>query len=163
MEDEVRRDKKERKPKLTNKEREDQLLEQRLAIAREIFLRWKARRLQEKKGITPEKARKKAKERWARADSDKKTLYFRVACVECQLLKRHKAVSVRRGGSLRRKEEYHQYLLFCRDNRETVKSAGFFGNEVMKELSRRWKLLDEPTKQLYHEKAQANKNRDLKK
>jgi len=41
------------------------------------------------------------------------------------------------------------YILFCNDKREEAKGDGFKGKELMKELGKRWKALDEEAKQPY--------------
>jgi hypothetical protein len=41
------------------------------------------------------------------------------------------------------------YILFCNDKREEVTAEGLKGKEVMRELGKRWKDLDEEGKQPY--------------
>ena len=41
------------------------------------------------------------------------------------------------------------YILFCNDKREEVTAEGLKGKEVMRELGKRWKDLDEEAKQPY--------------
>ncbi|KAL7713769.1 HMG box domain-containing protein [Entamoeba marina] len=61
----------------------------------------------------------------------------------------------------KRKEEWHPYLLYCKENRESVVAMGISGSDVMKKLSSMWKELSADKRNGYKERARLNKEGDM--
>ena len=144
--------------RMTLKEKEDEQEQERLEIAKMIYIRWKIRKLMQEKQMTIEKARQKALLKWGKMDEEKMLKFYRIASIECHMLNEDECYGKKKKIDVsKRKEEHHPYLLFCKDHRDKVKSEGHSGNEVMKVLSEMWKELPEEIKNKYREIAKVNK------
>ncbi|KAL7717865.1 HMG box domain-containing protein [Entamoeba marina] len=107
-------------------------------------------------------AEEEAERRWETETDEVTQLYQKTAVIENvllgedgYLLKRKKTEGVKR------KEDWHPYLLFCKEHREELKVEGHNGNELMSMLSTKWKDLSDGEKLRYSEIAKENKRRDL--
>ena len=67
----------------------------------------------------------------------------------------------RKADTSKRKEEWHPFLLFCKEHRDGVLKEGYTGSSVMSVLSARWKELPKADQDRYKTLARENKKRDL--
>ncbi|ELP87126.1 hypothetical protein EIN_496710 [Entamoeba invadens IP1] len=143
------------------KEREEIQEAERVEIAEAIFVRWKTRKLMKERDIEYQTAKTKAQSKWSKLSDDKIQKFYRIATIECHLLNEDGLSGKKKIGDIsKRKEEYHPYLLFCKENREKVKEEGFTGNEIMKHLSELWKEMPEDKKKKYQDLALQNRNKN---
>ncbi|EKE41176.1 hypothetical protein ENUP19_0172G0022 [Entamoeba nuttalli] len=150
---------KEEHHKMTLREREESQEQEKIEIAQAIYIRWKTKKLINERLLTPEKAKAKATAKWSKLDEDKMQKFYKVASIECHLLNEDGTYGKRKKGDItKRKEEYHPYLLFCKENRDRVKAEGHTGNEIMKYLSNMWKAMSEDERKKYKDLAQHNKD-----
>ncbi|KAL7712568.1 HMG box domain-containing protein [Entamoeba marina] len=120
-------------------------------ITKAIYIRWKTNKLVNERQMDLAKAKTKALSKWKKITDEKKQQYYKIACIECHLLND--------GDAIKRKEECHPYLLFCKEHRDEVKAQGNNGNEVMKILSNKWNALSPKERKAYKDKATENKEK----
>ena len=116
----------------------------------------------EKSEMTENEKIMKIEKKWKKISSENKMLYEQLAYIEMVFLGNFCVMKKKRKqDTSRRKEDWHPYLLFCKQNRENVISEGISGSSVMKKLSFLWKNLSEKEKEKYVIEAKQNKQKDL--
>ena len=76
------------------------------------------------------------------------------ALVGSDNLKPKKEVKAKEGP----KRPLSAYIFFCNDKREEISTEGFKGKELMKEMGRRWKALEEEEKKPYNQASEDAKS-----
>ncbi|BFU18316.1 high mobility group box domain containing protein [Entamoeba histolytica HM-1:IMSS-B] len=152
-----------KRKKITVKEKNERREGELTDLARGIYMKWKGRELvRENPTLTMKIAEERALELWETEQEDVIQTYFKTAIIENVLLgEEGYSIKKKKNDGMKRKEEWHPYLLFCKEHREELKQEGVSGNEVMTMLSDKWKALSEDERSHYSELAKENKKRDL--
>ncbi|KAL7722102.1 HMG box domain-containing protein [Entamoeba marina] len=136
--------------KITAKEKMEKREEDLFSLAKGIYIKWKGREImREDPNIIKKNAEEEAERRWETETDEVTQLYQKTAVIE------------NKTEGVKRKEDWHPYLLFCKEHREELKVEGHNGNELMSMLSTKWKDLSDGEKLRYSEIAKENKRRDL--
>ncbi|ELP90028.1 hypothetical protein EIN_403620 [Entamoeba invadens IP1] len=153
-----------KRKKATNKEKSERREGELNDLAKAIYMKWKGREyLREAPTLTMKQAEERASAVWDTEPEDITQRYYKTAIIENVLLGEDGYLfKKKKNDGMKRKEEWHPYLLFCKQHREELKQEGVSGNEVMAMLSDKWKSLTEEERGNYAEQARINKQRDLK-
>ena len=152
-----------KRKKVTMKEKNERRETELSELARSIYIKWKGREFhKENPTISIQDCEKKAASQWVEEPDEVVQVYYKTAVMENVLLGEEGFLyKKKKNEGSKRKEDWHPYLLFCKQHREELKQEGVSGNEVMSMLSEKWKALPEEERRRYAEIAKENKKRDL--
>ena len=152
-----------KRKKTTMKEKNERRDNEIADLAKAIYIKWKGKEIHKENPTSPLiECEKRASLNWDNEPDEVTQVYFKTAVMENVLLgddcgmykKKTKEVN-------KRKEDWHPYLLFCKEHREELKNDNVSGNDVMTMLSEKWKSLPDEERARYGMIARENKKRDL--
>ena len=152
-----------KRKKITLKEKNERRDMEIADLAKSIYIKWKGREIhKENPAVSILECEKRAAMNWDAETDDVTQAYFKTALMENVLLGEETYMfKKKKAEGSKRKEEWHPYLLFCKEHREELRSQNVSGNDVMTILSEKWKALPEEERARYAGIAKENKRRDL--